>query len=87
MCSSTNHEHTRAGVLRTPTKQRNKGDHAKRSPKRFTQSTGNGKQENTPKIPYQLKARNSTPSEDNTKISIPHPPPPLARMFNRKRKH
>ncbi len=55
MCCSTNHEHTRAGVLRTPTKQRNKGDHAKRSLKRFTQSTRKEKQENTPKIPYQLK--------------------------------
>ncbi len=55
MCSSTNHEHTRAGVLRTPTKQRNKGDHAKRSPKRFTQSTRKEKQEKTPKTLYQLK--------------------------------
>ncbi len=55
MCSSTNNEHTRAGVLRTPTKQRSKGDHAKRSPERFTQSTKNRKQENTPRISYQLK--------------------------------
>ncbi len=39
MCYSTNHEYTRAGILCTPTKQRNERDHAKRSLKRFTQST------------------------------------------------
>ncbi len=30
--------------------------------------------------------RNSTPSEDNTKILILHPPPPPAGMFNKKKK-
>ncbi len=49
MCYSTNHEHTRAGVLRTPTKQRNKRDHAKRSLKGSPRALKRKKQENTRK--------------------------------------
>ncbi len=49
-------------------------------------STTNRKQEILRNI-ISATGRNSTPSGDNTKIPIPHPPPLPARVFNKKKKN
>ncbi len=75
MCYSTNYEHTRAGVLRTSTKQRTKEikqyDLRKGSPRALKR-----KARKHPEIIISAKTRNSTPSEDNPETINPHFPSP-----------